>query len=91
MTATALQVRQGGGGSGSGAGAERRKLSYTSTRSSPLSVSEMDALGGSVNTPTKRDPHLRASVGLNSKWLYEKGKAGTGVSGSGWGTGSVFS
>jgi hypothetical protein len=37
----------------------------------------------------------RASVGLNSKWLYEKGRASPGSSspakfGSGWGTGSVF-
>jgi hypothetical protein len=33
----------------------------------------------------------RASVGLNSKWLYQKGRASPGlVGGSGWGTGSVF-
>lgn len=77
-----LHVRQGSG---------TRKLSYNSNRSSPLSISEFDAIGGSVNTPTKRDPQHRASVGLNSKWLYEKGKAGSGVqmSGSGWGSGGL--
>ncbi|KAF2483679.1 nuclear pore complex component-domain-containing protein [Neohortaea acidophila] len=74
--ASAMGTRHGSG--------ERRRLSYTATRSSPLSVSEFDA-AGSVNTPTKTNH--RASVGLNNKWLYEKGKA----NGSGWGTGSVFS
>ena len=64
-------------------GAERRRLSYTN-RSSPLSTSEFDAVG-SMSTPTKTN---RASVGLNSKWLYEKGR-GSPI-GSGWGTGSVF-
>lgn len=71
-----LQARHGSG--------ERRKLSYTANRSSPLSISEFDSVG-SINTPTKSNN--RASVGLNSKWLYEKGKA----NGSAWGTGSVFS
>ena len=67
-------------------GAERRRLSYNnSSRSSPLSISEFDA-AGSINTPTKT-PN-RASVGLNSKWLFEKGRA---VPVSAWGTGSVFS
>ena len=65
-----------------GAG-ERRRLSYTSTRSSPMSVSEFDA-AGSVSTPSKAN---RASVGLNSKWLYEKGRASPNA----WGSGSVFS
>jgi nucleoporin POM34 len=32
----------------------------------------------------------RASVGLNSKWLYQKGRASPGLVGNGWGTGSVF-
>ena len=68
---------------------ERRRLSLN--RNSPLSISEFDA-AGSVNTPSK--VNQRASVGLNSKWLYEKGRAsptgGTRLSGSGWGTGSVF-
>jgi nucleoporin POM34 len=68
---------------------ERRRLSQN--RNSPLSISEFDA-AGSVSTPTK--VNQRASVGLNSKWLYEKGRAsptGSRLSGSGWGTGSVFS
>ncbi|WPH03841.1 Hypothetical protein R9X50_00672400 [Acrodontium crateriforme] len=59
-------------------GGERRRLSYSSNRSSPLSISEFDA-AGSVNTPTKS---ARASVGLNSKWLYEKGRASPRLSGS---------
>lgn len=74
--ASGLHSRHGSG--------ERRRLSYTANRSSPLSISEFDA-SGSVNTPTKTNN--RASVGLNSKWLYEKGKA----NGSAWGTGSLFS
>ena len=68
---------------------ERRRLSLN--RNSPLSISEFDA-AGSVSTPTKANQ--RASVGLNSKWLYEKGRAsptGSRLSGGGWGTGSVFS
>lgn len=73
-----LQPHRGGSG-------ERRKLSYTANRNSPLSISEFDA-AGSVSTPTKTAGN-RASVGLNSKWLYEKGKA----NGSAWATGSVFS
>lgn len=59
-------------------GGERRRLSYTSNRSSPLSISEFDA-AGSVSTPTKG---TRASVGLNNKWLYEKGRASPRLSGS---------
>lgn len=65
-------------------GAEARRLSYNSTRSSPLSISEFDA-AGSVSTPTKTNS--RASVSLNSKWLYEKGRGSPNA----WGTGSVFS
>jgi nucleoporin POM34 len=67
---------------------ERRRLSLN--RNSPLNISEFDA-AGSVGTPSK--VNQRASVGLNSKWLYEKGRAsptGSRISGSGWGTGSVF-
>jgi nucleoporin POM34 len=56
---------------GSPLGSERRKLSYTSARSSPLSVSEFDAVGN-LATPTKSG---KATVGLNNKWLYEKGRA----------------
>jgi hypothetical protein len=50
-----------------------------------------------MGTPTKIG-NPRASVGLNSKWLYEKGRAspqsGAGNGGfmnGAWGTGSVFS
>lgn len=70
----------------------RRRLSFQSTRSSPLSTSEFDAVG-SISTPTKSS---KASVGLNSKWLYEKGRGsprgsvGSGLAGWGGG-GSVFS
>lgn len=66
----------------------QRRLNYAASRTnSPLSTSEFDA-AGSVNTPTRNN---RASVGLNSKWLYEKGRASPTGSASGWGTGSVFS
>lgn len=80
---------------GSGSGVDhRRRLSFqTSGRSSP---SEFEAWGGSVGsvgTPTKSG---KASVGLNSKWLYEKGRgsprgaaSGSGLAGFGGG-GSVF-
>ncbi|KAF2170965.1 hypothetical protein M409DRAFT_63971 [Zasmidium cellare ATCC 36951] len=51
-------------------GSERRRLSYTSNRSSPLSVSEFDS-SGSLQTPTKG---TKSSMGLNNKWLYEKGR-----------------
>lgn len=76
------QLTSDGGGYRS---AERRRLSYNQ-RSSPLSTSEFDA-AGSISTPTKSNN--RASVVLNSKWLYEKGR-GVPISGAGWGTGSVF-
>ena len=52
-------------------GGERRRLSYSNTRSSPLSLSEFEEAGKSVHTPTKGS---KASVGLNNKWLYEKGR-----------------
>ncbi|KAK4544230.1 hypothetical protein LTR36_004440 [Oleoguttula mirabilis] len=75
-----------------GAGEQRRRLSFQSTRSSPLGTSEFDAVG-SIGTPTKSG---KASVGLNSKWLYEKGRGSPrasmngGLAGFG-GSGSVFS
>ena len=97
-----------------GAGAERRRLSYNATRSSPLSASDFehsttwsqahDNMTRDAGVTPLRKGH-RASVGLNSKWLYEKGM-GMGGKGSprrgsngggggawdpkGWGTGSVF-
>lgn len=51
--------------------------------------------GGSTGTPTKSNgattttPVGKASVGLNSKWLYEKGR-GSPRSGGGSGGGSGF-
>ncbi|CAK4030926.1 Nucleoporin POM34 [Lecanosticta acicola] len=51
-------------------GGERRRLSYTSDRSSPLSESLFDT-SGSTSTPTKSN---KTSLGLNNKWLYEKGR-----------------
>ncbi|KAK5119860.1 hypothetical protein LTR85_007186 [Meristemomyces frigidus] len=72
-------------------GDQRRRLSFQSNRSSPLGTSDFDALG-SIGTPTKSS---KASVGLNSKWLYEKGRGSprasmSGLAGFG-GAGSVFS
>jgi nucleoporin POM34 len=67
-------------GSPLGGGSERRKLSYTSSsaRNSPLSVSEFEAVGGgSLATPTKGS---KATLGLNNKWLYEKGRGSPSVS-----------
>ncbi|KAK4501628.1 hypothetical protein PRZ48_007437 [Zasmidium cellare] len=62
----------GGSAVRSGGGGERRRLSYTNTsnRSSPLSFSEFDS-SGSLQTPTKGS---KPSMGLNNKWLYEKGR-----------------
>lgn len=91
--------------SGAGGGGERRRLSYNA-RSSPLGVGEFDAgttgfpsggEGTSTGTPSRKGN--RASVGLNNKWLYEKGMSkgsprrgshGSGWDPKGWGTGSVF-
>ena len=72
---------------GSPTGSERRRLSYTSGRSSPLSISEFDA-AGNISTPTKGS---KASVGLNNKWLYEKGRPGPWGSPSGAGRNGLFS
>ena len=82
---------------------QQRRLSYSnSPRGSPLSISEFDSLGGTINSPSaggglmsKKEGQMRASVGLNSKWLYEKGRRASGspvgAAAMGWGTGSVFS
>lgn len=59
----------------------RRRLSYTSNRSSPLTVSEFEAMGNLVASPSGGRKENRASVGLNNKWLYEKGRRGSGSSG----------
>ena len=65
-----------------------RRQSSGSPRASPLDIKEFEAAGSAAN-PAKSN---RASVGLNSKWLYERGRgsprASPGI--SGWGTGSVF-
>lgn len=90
------------GGSGrsnaEGAYGERRRLSFQDSRGSPRSggsgwPSEFDAalMSGGTSTPFMRS---KASVSLNNKWLYEKGRgsprSGTsGLSGFG-GSGSVF-
>lgn len=72
-------------------GASARRTSFNnSTRSSPLNTSDFD-MAGNIGTPTKSN---KASVGLNSKWLYEKGRGSprgsmSGLSGFG-GAGSVF-
>lgn len=64
----------------------RRRDSSGTPRGSPL-ASESEVFG----TPLGKSS--RASIGLNSKWLYEKGKASPtapALVGSGWGSGSVF-
>jgi nucleoporin POM34 len=87
--------RMSGGGSpysatvvGSGSpygGGEGRRLSYTSGRSgrsSPLTVSEFEAMGNpAMGSPSGGRKENRASVGLNNKWLYEKGRRGSGGAG----------
>ncbi|EMC93948.1 hypothetical protein BAUCODRAFT_36408 [Baudoinia panamericana UAMH 10762] len=92
------QLRQGVSGSPrpsplgsslrSGERDESRRLSYN--RSSPLSTPEFDAVGN-VSTPTKNS---KASVPLNSKWLYDKGRASSRASlnglGAFGGSGSIF-
>lgn len=60
-----------------------RRGSLGSSRGSPLG-GDFDGFG----SPSAKSG--RASVGLNSKWLYQKGRASPGMTGSGWGTGSVF-
>lgn len=60
-----------------------RRGSFASSRGSPLG-GDFDGLSSSGGKSG------RASVGLNSKWLYQKGRASPGLTGSGWGTGSVF-
>jgi nucleoporin POM34 len=58
-------------------GGEKRRLSYTGQRSSPMSESLWDSSGTStlgLGTPSKTGNN-KASVGLNNKWLYEKGRA----------------
>ncbi|KAL1586467.1 hypothetical protein WHR41_05160 [Cladosporium halotolerans] len=60
-----------------------RRGSFGSSRGSPLG-GDFDGLSSSSGKTG------RASVGLNSKWLYQKGRASPGLTGTGWGTGSVF-
>ncbi|KAK5116185.1 hypothetical protein LTR62_008511 [Meristemomyces frigidus] len=72
---------------GSPAGQSRRS---SFARNASLSTPEFDAVGSSY-TPTKNN---KASVGLNSKWLYEKSRGSSrsslsGLSGFGGG-GSIF-
>ncbi|KAM3418190.1 hypothetical protein BST61_g6393 [Cercospora zeina] len=57
-------------------GGERRRLSYTAlSNNSPLDISGFESIGR-IETPTKEK---RASVGLNNKWLYEKGRGSPGA------------
>lgn len=60
-----------------------RRLSYgggsNSPRGSPLNLSEFET-AGNVGSPSRGN---KASVGLNSKWLYEKGRRSPSGSGSG--------
>ncbi|RMY71292.1 hypothetical protein D0863_05242 [Hortaea werneckii] len=81
----------------------RRRSSFqgATQRGSPLGgLNDLDGFGssvfgGSTGTPTKSNgattttPVGKASVGLNSKWLYEKGR-GSPRSGGGSGGGSGF-
>jgi nucleoporin POM34 len=66
-----------------------RRLSYNATasaRGSPLSLSEFENIGGGglggsgggLATPTKGGN--KATLGLNNKWLYEKGRGSPGAS-----------
>lgn len=57
-------------------GSERRRLSYTalSNNSTGLDISGFESLGR-LETPTKEK---KASVGLNNKWLYERGRGSPG-------------
>ncbi|GAB7329136.1 hypothetical protein MBLNU13_g00964t1 [Cladosporium sp. NU13] len=59
-----------------------RRGSLGSSRGSPM--------GGDFENLSSPAKSGRASVGLNSKWLYQKGRASPGLAGNGWGTGSVF-
>lgn len=63
------------GESFSESGGERRRLSYTAlSNNSPLDISGFESIGR-IETPTKEK---RASVGLNNKWLYERGRGSPG-------------
>jgi nucleoporin POM34 len=60
-----------------------RRGSLGSSRGSPMG-GDFDLM----NSPGAKSG--RASVGLNSKWLYQKGRNNPGLIGNSWGTGSVF-
>ncbi|KAI7258597.1 hypothetical protein KC345_g10524 [Hortaea werneckii] len=82
----------------------RRRSSFqgATQRGSPLSgFNDLDGFGSSLfggsstGTPTKSNgatttPVGKASVGLNSKWLYEKGRGSPRSGGGGSGSGSGF-
>ena len=85
---------------------QRSSFQGLTQRSSPLGgLNDLDGfgsslLGGSTGTPTKSSgtttttPVGKASVGLNSKWLYEKGRGSPrsgGGGGGGGGSGSSSS
>lgn len=63
-----------------------RRDSYGTPRSSPQALNELEG----IVPPVKGG---RTSIGLNSKWLYDKSKdnpTSAAFQGPGWGTGSVF-
>lgn len=63
------------GSGGRESGGERRRLSYTAfSNSSGLDISGFESIGR-IETPTKEK---KASVGLNNKWLYERGRGSPG-------------
>ncbi|KAI6913425.1 hypothetical protein KC334_g1438 [Hortaea werneckii] len=83
---------------------QRSSFQGLTQRSSPLGGLNNDVdgfgsslLGGSTGTPTKSSgattttPVGKASVGLNSKWLYEKGRGSPRGAGGGGGSGSSSS
>lgn len=63
-----------------------RRESFGTSRSSPQALNELEGAGQSTKS-------TRSSMGVSSKWLYDKGKDSPGSPaflGTGWGTGSVF-
>ena len=85
--------RGSGGGSPFSASPLKDKMFNTSElgRRGSLGSSRGSPMGGDfdqMNSPGAKSG--RASVGLNSKWLYQKGRNSPGLIGNSWGTGSVF-
>lgn len=68
----------------------RGSLGSSMGRRGSLGSSRGSPMGGDFDNLSSPAKSGRASVGLNSKWLYQKGRASPGLAGNGWGTGSVF-